>query len=161
ELDSEKERLQLEEDKSRLATTRSRSEALRRQITAEDQAWPEEKKSATLAIEEARARQHEAEAAAIFSEGEAVRMKLLEKNGVLSKSELLRAESEGQKQRAAAMAQTATVARLESEVKSKERIHEVRLTQLQRDAALIEGDIGTTEATIKRNEFVVEQRRIR
>src|SRR5262249_16469677 len=90
-----------------------------------------------------------------------VRMKLLQKNGVLSKSELLRAESEGQKQRAAAMAQTATVARLESEVKSKERIHEVRLTQLQRDAALIEGDIGTTEATIKRNEFVVEQRRIR
>jgi len=161
ELESESERLQLTEEKTRLSTTRRRREALQNQITAEDHAWPEEKRSALLAIDEARARQREAEVAATFAEGEAERMKRLEKDGVLSRSELLRAEAEGQKHRAAASAQTLTVTRLESEVKSKEKNREVRLAQLQRDAALLDGELGTTEATIKRGEFVLEQRQIR
>lgn len=88
-------------------------------------------------------------------------MKRLEKERLLSKSDLLRAETEGQRQRAVASAQTLTVSRLEAEVKSKEKSHEVRLAQLQRDAALLEGEIGTLEATVQRQEFAIKQRQIR
>ncbi len=161
ELESESERLKLEEEKSRLATTGRRSAALRDQLNAEEQAWPEEKKAAALSIDEARARQREAEAAAKFAEGEAERLKRLSDSGLLSKSDLLRAESEAQKQREAASAQGLTVNRLEAELKSKEKNREVRVAQLQRDAALLDGEIDTIQATIKRDEFVVEQRRVR
>ena len=50
ELESEGERLQLEEERSRLVTTRHRSEALHAEISAEARAWPEEKSAASLAI---------------------------------------------------------------------------------------------------------------
>ncbi len=161
ELESEQERLQLEEEKTRLSTLQQRRQALRNQLAAEEKAWPEEKKTALLAIDEARARQREAEAAAKFAEAEAARLKNLDANGLISKSELLRTETEAQKQRESASAQAATVARLESDVTSREKNREVRLAQLQRDAALLDGDIGTSEAAVKRNEFAVEQRRIR
>jgi membrane fusion protein (multidrug efflux system) len=161
ELESEGERLQLGEEQARLATIRRRHDALRNQITAEEQAWPEEKRTVLLAIDEARARQREAEAAAMFAESEAERTKRLEKENLVSKADLQRAEAEAQKQRAAASAQEVTVRRLESEVKSRERNRDVRLAQLQRDAAALEGEISTIEATVKRNEFVIEQRRIR
>ena len=161
ELEDETERLQLEEEKSRLATFRGRREALRGQLTAEEGAWPEEKKSATLAVEEARAHVDEVEASAKFAAGEAERARRLNQNGVLSQAERQRAETEAQKQRAVASAQAFTVARFEADLKLKERNREVRWAQLQRDGAMLDGDISTSEATVKRNAFSLERRRIR
>src|SRR5262249_23551166 len=140
---------------------RRRREALSNQSAAEERAWPEEKKAASLAIEEATARQREAEATAKFAEGEASRLKRLREQGLTSQSDLERAESEAQKQRAAASALGLTAARLESEASSKEKNRQVHVAQLQRDAAALDGELGTLEATIKRVEFVIEQRRIR
>ena len=65
-----------------------------------------------------------------------------------------------QKQRASASAQTFTV-QIRSEEKSKEKKPEARRARLNRDAALLEGEIATAAATIKRCEFDLEQRRIR
>jgi len=161
ELDSERERLQLEEEQARLAANRRRRDALREQLAAEALAWPEEKRTAALAVEEARARLKEVEAAAKFAEGEAERSELLNKQGVSSAAELQRAQTSAQQQRAVASAQALTVTRLETEANSKEKTRAVRLSELQRDAALLDGDISTSEATLKRNEFALEQRRIR
>jgi membrane fusion protein (multidrug efflux system) len=161
ELESQNEQFQLQEERTRLATTRRRQEALRDQLAAEDRAWPEEKKTGSLAVEEAQARQREAEAAAKFAEGEAERLKRLDKEGLLSKSDLLKAEAEAQKQRAAASAQSLTASRLESELASKEKSRQVRQAQLQREGATLEGELETIAATIKRDEFIVEQRHIR
>ncbi|MCX6926357.1 MAG: biotin/lipoyl-binding protein, partial [Verrucomicrobia bacterium] len=83
ELESESQRLQLEEEKSRLTTFRGRREALRRQVQAEEQAWPAEKEATQVAMEEARARQREAESAAKFAEGEAERLAKLDASGLI------------------------------------------------------------------------------
>ena len=161
ELDSEAQRLQLEEEKARAATIRNRREALRNQVQAEDQAWPAQKEAAMLAIDEARAHEREAQAATKFAEGEADRLKKLDENGLLSKSDLLRAQAEAEKQREAAAAQTLTVSRLGSDLKSLEKVRAVRRTQLEREAAQLDGELSTIEATAKRDEYVIEQHRIR
>jgi membrane fusion protein (multidrug efflux system) len=161
ELDTENQRLQLEEEKARLGTVRGRLEALRNQLQAEDQAGGAEKDAALVAIDEARARQREAEAAAKFADGEAERLKKLDESGLLSKSDLLRAQAEAEKQRQASAAQALTVSRLGSDLKSKERERQVKRAELERDVAELEGDLGTIEATIKRDEYVIEEHRIR
>ncbi len=161
ELESESERLRLDEEKSRLAAFTRRRDAVGEQIAAEKAAWPEERTTARLTTDESRARQREAEATAQFAEGEAERMKRLDAGGLLSKSESQRAEAEANKQRASASAQTLTVSKLESEEKSKQKNQEARRARLNRDAALLEGEIATAAATIKRCEFDLEQRRIR
>ena len=160
ELDSESERLELEQEKARLATTSARLEAVREQITAEQQAWPVQQKAALMAIEEARARVREAEAAAQFAEGDAERFRSLDKSGIAAKADRLRAEAEADKLRAAASAQASTVTRLEAEEKSKGSDHEIRLAKLQRDLALVGGDIGTAKATVKSYEHELELHRI-
>jgi multidrug resistance efflux pump len=161
ELESEAQRLQLEEEKARLAAIRNRREALRNQAQAEEQALLAEKEAGMVAIEEARARQREAEAAAKFADVEAERLKKLDESGLLSKSDLLRAQTEAEKQRAAASAQSLTVSQLDSDLKSREKERQVKRAQLDRDLAELEGDLTTIEATIKRDEYVIEQHRIR
>jgi membrane fusion protein (multidrug efflux system) len=161
ELDSEDQRLQLEQEKARERAIRSRREALRNQALAEDQAWPAEKEAALLAIDEARAHERQAQAAAKFADGEADRLKKLDENGLLSKSDLLRAQAEAEKRREASKAQTLTVSRLGSDLKSLEKAREVKRAQLEGEAAQLDGELSTIEATIKREEYVLEQHRIR
>ena len=160
ELESEAERLQLEESKARLATFLARHEAVQEQITAEQQAWPLEQKAAGQAIDEARARVSEAQAAARFAAGEAERFRRLDESGLAAKADRLRAEAEADKLRAGVQAQTHTVTKLEAEEKSKEKNHQIRLAKLQRDLALLGGDIGTAKATVKRFEYELELHRI-
>lgn len=161
ELDSESERLRMEEEKSRLAAYTLRRAAIGEQIAAEEAAWPEERITARLTTDESRARQRETEAVAQFAEAEAKRTKNLDAGGLLSKSESQRSEAEANKQRASASAQAVTVSKLESEEKSKEKNREARRARLNRDAALLDGEMATTAATINRCEFDLEQRRIR
>jgi multidrug resistance efflux pump len=161
ELESESARLQLDEEQTRLASGRRRRDALQAQLTAEERAWPEERQAGLLAISEGRARQAEAETAAKFAAGEAERARRLNQASVLSQAELERLDAESQKQRAAVSAASLSVSRLEAELKSKEKDREVRQAQLEREAALLDGEILTSEATIKRDEFEIERRRIR
>ena len=154
ELESETERLQVEEEKARLGAFTSRREALRGQIAAEERAWPDEQKTASLAVAEARARQREADAAAQFAQTDAARIKRLRDDKLVAEAEWQRADTTAQKQRAAAAVSGVTVNKLESEAQSKDRTHEVRLAQL-------EGDMATSAATVKRHEYQLEQRRIK
>lgn len=161
ELDSESERLTLEEARLRRTTFTRRREAVAEQVAAEEAAWPDERTTARLATDESRARVREADAGAQFADAETARMKRLGEDGNVSKSESQRVEAEAGKQRASASAQALTVAKLESVEKSNARNQEARRARLHRDAALLDGEIATAAATIKRCEFDLEQRRIR
>jgi membrane fusion protein (multidrug efflux system) len=161
ELESESARLLLEEEKSRLTTFTRRREALAEQIAAEEAAWPDERTTAQLTTDESRARQREANARAQFADAETERMKELGTGGLVSKSESQRVEAEAGQQRASASALALTVAKLESVEKSRGRNQETRRARWRRDTALLEGEIATAAATIKRCEFDLEQRRIR
>jgi multidrug resistance efflux pump len=161
ELDSEGDRLLIEEQRARLLATTNRLEALRQEMKVEGRAWREKQMTARLAIDEARARQREADAGARFAEDEAGRVKRLEENGSVSKSDLHRIQADAEQRKAAASALALTVRKTESEEQAKEQNHEARLAKLNSETALLEGEIVTTTATIKRLEYEIEKRLIR
>ena len=160
ELESEGERLRVEEEQARLAALPPRLESLRQETAAEERAWAQEQKTAGLTSEEARARQQEAEAAAGFAVIEATRYKALDKKGAASESEWQRTEAEAGQRLAAASAVLLSVRRLESDALAKEKIHQARLAKLKSETVLIEGEIVTTRASLKRWEYEIEKRRI-
>jgi membrane fusion protein (multidrug efflux system) len=161
ELETQGEQLRVEEERARAAANARRLEALQNEMTAETNAASEEQKAAGLASEEARARYREAEAAARFAEDEAKRLAQLEESKLISKSDSLRAAAEAQQKRSAATALNTAISRQESEAQSKEKNHQVRVAKLKSEAALLEGEIQTIGATIKRYEYEIEKHRIR
>ena len=78
---------------------------------------------------------------------------------VFSKSESQRAEAEAKTARLG-LGPNVHRSRLDPK-RSRKRKPEARRARLNRDAALLEGEIATAAATIKRCEFDLEQRRIR
>ena len=159
ELDTEGERLRVNEERARLAALTQRRAALQNEIAAEAQAGLEERKTAQLAIDEGRARLEEAEAARKFAEGEVKRM--TELSALVSKVDLLKAESEAGQKRAATAATLAMISRLEAEVQSKAKANEARVAKLESEAASLDGEIGTSQAAIKRQEYEIEKRLVR
>ena len=160
ELDDETERLRLNEAIARRDSFASQLGALRGQTRAEEGAWPDQRRTAALGTDEARAQLREAEAAAQFAESEAARLQRLGEGGLLSTSDLLRAGTEATKQRAIAAARSLTVARLESEERSLRGSHEVRLAQVTRDTAALAGEVAASTAAIHRYEHEIALRRI-
>ena len=73
ELDADTQKLQLSEERTRLAAFRPQIGSLEDQIAAEQKAWEQEQRAASVALDEARAHFREAEAAARFAESEADR----------------------------------------------------------------------------------------
>ena len=115
ELDARAERLRLEEERTRLAAFSRQLDALREEITAEEQAQREARKAVPLALEEARVLYREAEAVARFAEEEVERLTRLHEGGHLAEVDLRQAKAEAQKQRAAANALRLAVSKLEKE----------------------------------------------
>lgn len=161
ELDSQHQQLRAEEERATLTKLSRQLEALRDELAATEQGWPQEHQAALLAVDEARARRTEADAAAELAEQEVARLKKLFDGALLSKADFERGEAEGKQKRAAAAAQALSVKKLNSEAGSKETAHQTRVAHLKSEIALVEGEIATTTAGVKRCEYDIEQRRIR
>jgi membrane fusion protein (multidrug efflux system) len=161
ELDSQNQQLRAEEERATLTKLSRQLEALRDELAATEQGWPEEQKAALLAVDEARARRTEADAAAQLAEQEVARLKKLFDSALLSKADFERGEAEGKQKRAAAAAQGLSVNKLSSEADAKQPAHQIRAAHLKSEIALVEGGIATTTASVKRCEYDIEQRRIR
>src|SRR5262249_3256682 len=78
-----------------------------------------------------------------------------------AKSDFLKAQSEAQQKRTAASALKLTANRVEAELRSKQKSHEARVAKLKSEVASIEGDLGTSQAALKRYEYDIEKRLIR
>ncbi len=161
QLESNDERLSLQEERTRLATLQPQLEALRSQTQSEDDGRADERKLLNLSMDGARAQYHEADLQAILAEQEALRASRLHTEGILADADAERTKADAQSKRAAAENLKVAISRLEPELQVRETDREVRLKQILGGVAKLEADTATSAATIKRLEYEIERRSIR
>jgi multidrug resistance efflux pump len=161
ELDTSAERLHAAEERSRLQAVNAEIAARRHQVTAEESAEKQERKSASVAADEALATVSQAEAAARFAAEQGERASALNTQGATSREELARLRAEAEQTRFAVERARAAVRRVEQEQLTREREREVRLRRLGVDIARLEGQASTLQAAIQRLDNEVELRMVR
>jgi membrane fusion protein (multidrug efflux system) len=161
ELEAEAQRLQREEERTRLATLTPQREALRGEITIAAQALTEAQQAARVALDEAWAQFQEALARAQFAGEEATRLTRLHARGLLAEMDLLRAQAEAQRRQAAANGLRLAVDRLQREQQARESDRKAHLERLKRELTQLEGQRTTTIATLERLAHEMERRHVR
>ena len=161
ELDADMQKLQLNEERTRLSAFGPQISSLEDQIAAEQKAWEQEKRAALVALDEARAHFREAEAAARFAESEADRLKQMYSQGLTAKMEWDRALANAQQRRAAADSQGFASGKLERQQLTEQEDRRARLQGLTSEVNHLRGLERTTAAGIKRLEDEVDRRLIR
>lgn len=161
EVDSNSERLSLQEERTRLSALQPQLDALRAQMHSEDEGRTDEHRVLTLSTDGARAQYREADAQAALAEKEAERAGRLRAEGIMAEADAERAKAEAQSKRAAAENLRLAISRLEPELQVRNTDRDVRLKQILADIAKLEADMATSSETIKRLEYEIERRRIR
>lgn len=161
ELETEAQRLQLGEEQARITALAAQLAALRGQAAAAEQAQSETRQAAPVALDEARAKLAEAEAAARAALDEAARREKLHAGGLVSDAELVRAQAEAQKRQAAVEALRLAINRQDKDQRAQDSGQQAALENLKRDAAALEGEIQTRQAIIERLRYETGQRLIR
>ena len=161
EMDSNSERLSLQEERTRLAALQPQLAALQSQLASEDQGRTDERRVLTFSLEGARAQYQEAEAQAAMAEQQAGRAARLRAEGILAPAEAERARAEAQSKRAAADNLKIAISRLEPELQVREQDREVRQKQILADIAKLEADTAASSAAIQRLEYEIDRRRVR
>jgi membrane fusion protein (multidrug efflux system) len=158
---SEAERLQLEAEKTAVASLKPQIDALRDEISAELTARSQQLESGRIAIDQARKQLEEAEASTQLALDEAQRIARLHANGVLSEVDLARAQTEVRKQEAATGALRLQIDRLQADLRNRDSDSQVRIERLKRQIASIEGEIAAGTATGNRLAYDIERRVLR
>jgi membrane fusion protein (multidrug efflux system) len=146
ELDCEKERHRLDEEKRRLAGLQPQADALARQIAAEESAIKLSRLTARSATDEARAREAEAQTASRFAADESARLTKI--GNKLPELDVLRARAEAEKRNSAAQALGLDVERMTNDQRTREIQARAHIEELRRDRADVESQLATTAAAI-------------
>jgi membrane fusion protein (multidrug efflux system) len=161
ELDSNSERLQVQEERRRLAGLSPQIASLRDQIANVNQSSTREQRATRTAVEQAAARFQEADAAARQAEANTSRLALLRAEKLASERDYEQAKFEAERQRHAADGLRLEAERLDGEQRTRESDRSVESLNLQGQTAKMESDSSTILATIQRLEYEVERRSIR
>lgn len=161
ELDSNSERLNLQQERAHLAALQPELAAFQSQLASEDGGRRDERRVLAVSSDAARAQYQEAEAQAALAEQQAARATRLEAEGILAAADAERAKAEAQSKRAAADSLNIAISRLEPELAVRDGGREVRQKQILADIAELNVDIATSAAAVHRLEYEVERRRIR
>lgn len=161
ELDSDAERLSLQEQRAHLLSIEPEIAALRSQMNSEDAGHSDERRVLHYSTDAARAQFNEAETQAQLSAKEAERTDRLHAEGIVSDADAQKAQTDALSKRAAAENLRVAISRLEPELEVHERDREVRLKQIAVDISKLEADESITQATVKRLENTLENRVIR
>jgi membrane fusion protein (multidrug efflux system) len=161
ELETETQRLQRQEERTRLAALTQQLAALRTEVGAASQALTEAQQAAQVAVDEARAQFQEALVRAQFATEEATRAARLHARGFLAEVDLLRLQAEAQRRQAAASSLQLAVERLQREQQMRQSDRKVQLERLQREITQLEGQRTTITATLERLAHELERRHIR
>lgn len=161
ELDSESERLALQEEKTRLAAFDPQIAVLRAQISGQKEGRVGERKVLGLSLEEAQAKFREAEAQAILAEQQADRANRLRADGLIADADAQQANAVAKSRRAAAEDLRIAIGRLEPELRVRESDRQVKLDQIGGDIAKLEAEKAASLAAVKRLEYEIERTRIR
>lgn len=159
ELDSEKERRQIAEARQHLAGLTPQQEALRRQISAEEDAVRLSRATTRATSNQALARKAEAEAAMRYAADESARFDKL--GSGLSELDRLRARAEAEQRRSATLAIDLDVTRVKNDQRTKESTARAHIEELRRELATVESEFATTTAAIEVLEQDIERRIIR
>ncbi len=161
ELDAQLERRRLDEETARGEALLREIESLRVALATETQGLADARAASGSATEEARSRYQAEVAAADLAEEEAKRSARLHEQGLMSEMELRRAEAQARERRAQADAQRQAVTRFDSEKLRDGRDRQVRMDQIEREIAELEGSVETSAAAARRLAEEIERRQIR
>ena len=161
ELDSNPERLSLQEERTHLSALQPQLAALQSQLSSEDQGRSGERRLLSFSMEGARARYQEADAQAAVAEQQAARAARLQSEGILAPADAERAKAEAQSKRAAAENLKIAISRLEPELQLREQDRDMRQKQIVTDIAKLEADIATSTASLERLKYDIDRRCIR
>jgi multidrug resistance efflux pump len=161
ELDSEPEKRRIQEERTRLATIGPQIAALERALAAEERAVTNDRGATAIALDQARAREEEAQIAKRLMTDEAERAAKLHDSGAIAELEVLRKRSEAERQGAAAHALTLDVDRQQGNQRTRESQARAHIEDMRRDLATLEGQAATTSATIDLLRYEIDRRTIR
>jgi multidrug resistance efflux pump len=161
QLDADAQKLQLNEERTRFAALWPQIASMEDEVASEDKALQQEHGAATVALDEARAHNTEAEAAAGFAELEAKRLQQMYSSGVLSQEEWERGQAQAQQRRAAADGLRLAVIRLERQQRTEEEDRHSRIQGLKSEVNRLRGLGATTAAEVARLEQEVDRRMVR
>jgi multidrug resistance efflux pump len=161
ELEADAERLQLTEEKSRVAALSAQLAALDGQTNAERQAQTEMQQSVPAALDEARSRYEEALASARAAEEEAARLTSLYQKGLIAELDMIRARAEADKRRAAVQSLQSAITRKDKDLRALDNTKQAVVEDLNRQAAALTGEIKTRTAIIERLKHELDTRIIR
>jgi multidrug resistance efflux pump len=161
EVDSEDQRLSLQQDYIKAAEIKPQLAALEAQMQSENDGRAVERKVLGFSTASARAQYEEAEAQAQLAETNAKRAGQLRADGIMAKADAEKAEAEARSKREAAESLRAALTRLEPELQVRERDRDVKLREKQGEAAKLEADLADAEANIRRLQYEIDRRRIR
>jgi multidrug resistance efflux pump len=161
QLDSNRERLQLAEERARLAALNPEREARNREAASLEQARLREHQATGVAVQEALAHYREAEALARYAESEAKRLKSLQANGLIPEREYAQGEAEALRRVAASEGFQLVAARLESEQQTRDSDRDAGVNHISAQMQALQGQSTTIAATIDRLQYDIERRLIR
>ena len=161
ELDSGAERLRLAEEETRLAGLPPRIELMRREQVALEAAKGEDLRATQAAVDAARARGREAEAAVRFARNNERRLQEQSDAGGVARIDALRAHAEADKLGAARDAMGADQRRLELERQTRAYQNQAQIENLKRAIVSLEGEMVTSRATIARLREAIDRHVLR
>jgi membrane fusion protein (multidrug efflux system) len=161
ELDAESEKRRLEEARKRLVGLKPELDALHRELAATEATVRDDRLATRSALDGARARESELQAAARYATEEARRLGRLREQQGISELELLRVQAEDQKKKAAVEAASLDRQRIEADQRTRDSQSRARMEQIRRDAANLEGQVATTEASVHVLEQEIERHILR
>ena len=161
ELDSDHVRYQLDEKRAARTGFSKQLERLQAEREAQTLALGQAQQAESSALDEAKARLDEAEAAASLAKGDASRLSRMHAEGLVPKAEHERAEAEAQQRRAAARALQRSREKLEMDRRFEQSEKLALLAELERKAAELRAALTVLDATIARLEYELGQHRIR
>jgi multidrug resistance efflux pump len=161
ELDATPERLQLREQEVQLQGIEPQLSKLRSQIEAESRMHDVEQQSTQLSSAEAESRRREAEARADFAEIDLTRLRNVYEQHFVSIHELQKAESDARQLRLAVHTLEAAGSRIPKEQAARERGRDEWVARLQGEAAALQAQRDTLQASTERLRYEMERRQIR
>ena len=161
ELDAERERLQLAEERASLQSLESQIASVDGESEATERTREEKSAAGRAALAEAGALWHEGDALAGFAEERHRRLRQLHASGLVAEVEMLDAAAEAERRRSVADALRLARQRVSSQQRGEDLGVQADLLALRRARALLEGQVATKTRALSRLEHEIERRRVR
>ena len=161
EIDAAPEQLQMRQENVHARGLELEVTRLRSQVTAEESARAEERRTAQLSLEEADGRVREAEAASKYADAELIREQKMQQAGLVPPRDLERIDADARRMRAAYENTETAARRLPQEQATRDRERDVRIQRLYSEISALEEQRNTVNAGVQGLKYEVERRQIR